>query len=198
MQALEFEVVEDGRVVTISVRLPTEGVRRQGERVYRRALQRAVSAGQPPRQKVLERIDDLWGAGEQTEYERLFLASAADLVILAEGQLPVAEGRVVAERLRHSRAERRKLRAEVDALERETAEAVAIQTEFDFLVAACTFRPCGARYFSDTKAYLAVRAQNHPVAHKAYWALAGELLGLREDFEDTLPENVYLRQPIAC
>jgi hypothetical protein len=189
MQSLEFEVGEDGKTVSIIVRQPSPAIREQGERVYRRARQKAISAGSPTRKKFLERIDAMWGPAEQAKHEELCVAMVVDEELLAHGKLSPEERLVVAERLRQSRAERKQLFAAVNELELQTAEAAALQAEFDFLVTSCTYHRSGGKYFTDVDTYLAMREQGHPVAHKAYWALAGELFGLREDYEATLPEN---------
>lgn len=171
---------------TFEVRIG-RGALRQAQRVYQRVYQQAVSDGAMTRRQVLDAVDRLWTTDNHTLYSSLLDAIRADEVLIQGGQLSLTDSLAVAVRLREARAELRELRAEVDAVEQACAEAKALEAKFNYLVACCTFRN-GARVFDSAAAL----EQGGPVVEKARWVMGGILFGLREDYEQALPESLLL------
>ena len=193
MKTMAFDVEVDGRPVSVVVRPPSPAVSRQGDLAHRRGFQSAVAKGAQTFRKLKPRIDSFWGPTQQAESERLWSVICADEALLAEPRLGVAEGRLVAERLRRTRAVFDELRRPWLDLQEASAEMQALKARIDFLIASCTFHRDGARYFPDAMTFTRLREQGHPVALRAYWAFTGAVFGWREDVVDARPEAVFLR-----
>ena len=77
------------------------------------------------------------------------------------------------------------------ALEENTAEALADNARFDFLVANCTFKEAGEKVYKDIVDYNSKSSDE--IAFSAASALAEILYALDSDFEKNLPENRWLK-----
>lgn len=179
---MTFEVGGETFVVCI-----TPATLRQGERVYQRTYQQAVSAGFMSRKRVKAAIARLWTEEKQARRSEILDAIQADEQLLQCDRLSLTDGLAAAVRLRERRAELRVLCAEVASLEEQCAEGRALQAQFEFIVAASTFKN-NARVFADAAAL----EQGGPAAKKAQWVVAGVLCSVQEDYEQLLPEAVFL------
>jgi hypothetical protein len=102
----------------------------------------------------------------------------------------LSEGRDVAIQIRRKRFELRDLITERITLEENTADSLADNSRFDYLVASCSFYKNGTRVYKDFNEY------NNKSADEIAYACAG-LLGkmlynLDSNFEKNLPENKFL------
>lgn len=102
----------------------------------------------------------------------------------------VSEGRDIAVQIRRKRAELRDLITERITLEENTADNLADNARFDFLVAHCTFYKDGTRVYKDFNEYNSKSADE--VAFTAANILGKMLYNLDNDFEKNLPENKFL------
>jgi len=102
----------------------------------------------------------------------------------------VSEGRDLAIQIRRKRAELRDLIAERISLEENTADNLADNARFDFLVAHCTFYKDGSRVYKDFNEYNSKSADE--IAFAAANLLGKMLYNLDNDFEKNLPENKFL------
>lgn len=199
MEPVTFDAPQpDGSVVSVTVRPLSRWATGQARQVYEREFRRAVSAGVPTLKKLTPRMHAEWDAAKQARNAELVAAVTADEAVLAEDKVALDERRAAAIRLRQSRAALRSLRAGVDALAESAAESRAKQAEFDELVTVSTLHADGSRVFANRKTFVAQRQSELAVAVRAHWAMAQGLLGLRPDFEETLPENVFLRLHPSC
>tara|TARA_B100001559_G_C16465458_1_gene606294 strand:+ start:355 stop:1212 length:858 start_codon:yes stop_codon:yes gene_type:complete len=107
------------------------------------------------------------------------------------GKLKTSEGRDIAIKMRIARNELRDLIAERIALEQNTAESLADNERFDFLVANCTFRESGEKVYSSLEDY--TNEADGEVAFAAASALAQLLYSVDKSFESNLPENRFLQ-----
>lgn len=170
---LTFETGGD----TYEIRI-TPAVLRQGEGVYRRAYQQAVSAGAMPRKRAMDLADRLWTTEKHAKYSALLDAIRSDEELLQSGQLSLTEGLVVAVRVREARAEAQSLRAEVDAVVGGSAEGRALQAQFEYVVVSCTFKN-GTRAYPDRDAL----QQGGSAAEEAQSVVGGALCNIRGDYE---------------
>lgn len=102
----------------------------------------------------------------------------------------VSEGRDIAIQIRRKRLELRDLIAEKISLEENTADNLADNSRFDFLVAHCTFYKDGTRVYKDFNEYNNKSADE--IAFAAAGLLGKMLYNLDSSFEKNLPENKFL------
>jgi hypothetical protein len=102
-----------------------------------------------------------------------------------------AEGKVLAIEIRKKRNELRDLISEKMSLEENTAEALADNSRFDFLVAHCTFHANGEMVYKDMDEYNSKSADE--IAFAAASELASMMYAIDSDFEKNLPENKWLK-----
>jgi hypothetical protein len=104
----------------------------------------------------------------------------------------VSEGRDIAIDIRRARMELRDLIAERISLEDNTAESLADNARFDFLVAHCTYHENGSRVYNSFEEYNQQSADE--IAFAAASALGEILYNLDSSFEKNLPENKFLNR----
>lgn len=102
----------------------------------------------------------------------------------------LSEGRDIAIQIRRKRIELRELITEKITLEENTADNLAENARFDFLVAHCTFYKDGTRVYKDFDEYNKKSADE--VAFAAANLLGKMLYNLDNNFEKNLPENKFL------
>jgi len=102
-----------------------------------------------------------------------------------------AEGKVLAIEIRKQRNKLRELISEKMSLEENTAEALADNSRFDFLVAHCTFHEGGEKVYKDMEDYNSKSADE--IAFAAASELASMMYSIDSDFEKNLPENKWLK-----
>ena len=102
-----------------------------------------------------------------------------------------AEGKEIAIQIRRKRNELRQLISEKMGLEENTAEALADNSRFDYIVAHCTFHTNGEKVYKDIDDYNSKSADE--VAYTAASALAEMMYSIDSDFEKNLPENKWLK-----
>ena len=101
------------------------------------------------------------------------------------------EGKVLAIEIRKQRNKLRDLISEKMSLEENTAEALADNSRFDFLVAHCTFHNGGEKVYKDMEDYNSKSADE--IAFAAASELASMMYAIDSDFEKNLPENKWLK-----
>lgn len=102
----------------------------------------------------------------------------------------LSEGRDIAVEIRKKRLELRDLISERIGLEENTADNLADNARFDFLVAHCTFYKDGTRVYKDFDEYNSKSADE--IAFAAAELLGKMLYNLDNNFEKNLPENKFL------
>lgn len=102
----------------------------------------------------------------------------------------LSEGRDIAIQIRRKRIELRDLITERITLEENTADNLADNARFDFLVAHCTFYKNGTRVYKDFNEYNTKSADE--IAFAAAGLLGRMLYNLDSSFEKNLPENKFL------
>lgn len=102
----------------------------------------------------------------------------------------VSEGRDIAVQIRRLRLELRDLIAERIGLEDNTAESIADNARFDYLVAHCTFHKSGQNVYKNFEDYDNRSADQ--IAFTAASALGEMLYNIDAGFEANLPENKFL------
>lgn len=197
---VEFEVkTKDDEIVKLIAVKPTQLIKGEAEIVKSRAWGQAATKGAYIRSKVKDIVRDqgLWDETKQKKLEEL------DRRLLEnESKLPDAAGKVkkkglklseirdAAFQMRRDRAERVLMLTEVTRLDSLTAEGIAENTQFDFLVSKCVLGQNEKPYFASLEDYLA-RADD-PDAVAAATKFAELFYDYDKDFDKSLVENKFL------
>tara|TARA_Y100000004_G_scaffold196175_1_gene265358 strand:- start:827 stop:1678 length:852 start_codon:yes stop_codon:yes gene_type:complete len=194
--------LENGQKVEIVVKQPTNAVLKGADRMKSKVWNESIQDGILTKRElgVLMRKRGIWDESKDKEETRI----TQDIVRL-EKELyhgkevkgkgkrkkpKVSEGRDIAVQIRRLRLELRDLIAERIGLEDNTAESIADNARFDYLVAHCTFHKSGQNVYKNFEDYDNRSAD--PVAFTAASALGEMLYNIDAGFEANLPENRFL------
>lgn len=144
---------------------------------------------------VLMRKRGIWDDKKDQEENRItkeIVALEKELYAGKDGKSKpkVSEGRDIAIQIRRKRSELRDLIGERIGLEENTADNLADNARFDFLVAHCTYYKNGNLVYKDYDEYNNKSADE--IAFEAANLLGKMLYNLDGDFEKNLPENKFL------
>lgn len=186
--------------VKYAVLRPSSKIMQQGQIVYNSAFRQAVKPdnGKPGAivRAALEdvlREQKLWDDAKQKKYEELQTKLLAGDKRLHEGGFKLTEARALALDMRRWRAELRRLLADRNSLDANTAEAQAENARFNYYVSACTVKAdSGKPVWQNEDEYLA--NADTPMAEQAARLLSVFVFGLDEEWESKLPENVWLKK----
>ena len=193
----------DGKVRELVVKVPTTGVSSRSDRIRAKAWTECVQDGIMTKKELAKfmREKGIWD--ESKELAQLEIAQKInDLekqLFIKKGRsskLKAEKGREIAVQMRILRLEMRNLVAERVSLENNTAEALADNAKFDFLVSACTFDKSGKRVYNSLEDY--INSSDSEVAYAAATALASMLYNLDQEFEAKLPDNKFLKMFDLC
>lgn len=197
---------EDGskREVEFAVVRPNNKVVQTATLVYNREFRTAIENRAYVRAKIEQVMRDqkLWDDAKQAEYEAVVKRLLTGEKKLAEGGIKLSEGRKIAIDMRQARRELRELNVIRNDLDSKTAEAVAEQGRFNFLVSACTVyntdevKRSGTAYFDSADDYES--RDNDPVVLPAAQNFGRLYYGLEDDYEAKLPENKFLLKYGFC
>jgi len=201
MNKIEKSVIVEGKEdkVDIYVIKPLHETLKQSDRIkaksWNQCLQDEILI-----KKELESIMSKRGIWDQSKSERE--QEITKEIVALEKKLykgdgkkrpKVSEGQQIAIQMRRLRIELRDLIAEKIALEENTAEALAENAKFDYLVSECTFyKESRERVYKDLEDYSS--RSSDEIAFAAASALGEILFNLDSSFEKNLPENKWLKK----
>lgn len=108
------------------------------------------------------------------------------------GKMKVSEGKEKALELRRLRNALRELISERISLEANTAEGLAENSKFNYLVSACTFYESGEKVYKNLDDY--DNRSDDEIAFHAASALGELMYQLDQSYEEKLPENQFLKK----
>ncbi|MQF98156.1 MAG: hypothetical protein FI729_01300 [SAR202 cluster bacterium] len=188
---------EDGKEVKIYVQRPNNQTVKLADRHKSKAWNQAIQDDVLTKKElgVLMKKRGIWDeakAKEEDDITRDIVKLERELYTGKDGKSKpkVSEGRDIAVEIRKARMELRELIAERISLEENTAESLADNARFDFLVANCTFYENGSRVYNSFEEYNNQSADE--IAFAAATALGEILYNLDSSFEQNLPENKFL------
>jgi hypothetical protein len=204
---VEFEVEVGGKTLRLAARRPDQATRQQADMVWAKAWGDYSNAGVPLEVKLKDvlRRQGVWDDEKQKRLEEVDRRIAEN-----EAKLPDAAGRVrqkglrladlraAAVRMRMDRAERVMLLTEVTRLKSHTAEGLAENDRFNFLVSRCVVdAETGKKpFFSSPEDYKA--RGDEPASLAAAQAFANLYYDHDPDFDRKLPENAFLLKYKMC
>jgi hypothetical protein len=189
-------VTVDGEKIEIYVQRPTnEAVKladRYKSKIWNQSIQDDVLTKKEL--NVLMRKRGIWDEAKDKEEDDI-TTKIVDLerqLYCGNGEKKpkVSEGKEFAIEIRRQRLQLRDLIAERISLEENTAESLADNARFDYLVAACTFYKDGKPVWKDFAEYNG--QSSNEIAFSAATILGQILYNLDSSFEKNLPENVFL------
>lgn len=181
--------------VTVLVKSPTKKNKDDAHLVFVSAWRKAVEGKAILREKLNEYLTEqgLWDAKKQSDYEKIFNSINEKELILKKGGIPLKKAKGIAFELKRLREEFRELISVRTSYDQYTAEGVADNARFDYLVTVCVLDPATNQpVFKDMDDYN--ERGSEPWAVKAATQLASFLYDLDPNYEKNLVENVFLSE----
>jgi hypothetical protein len=195
--------LSDGKEVKLVVKAPTTGISSRSDRIRAKVWTECVQDGIMTKKELARfmREKGIWDDQKDAEQleigqklveleQKLFIKKGRSSKVKAE------EGKKLALQMRILRLRLRELVSERVSLENNTAEALADNAKFDFLVSACTYYENDQKVYNSLEEY--INSSNSEIAFTAASALASMLYNLDQGFESRLPENKFLKMFGFC
>jgi hypothetical protein len=185
----------DGNEVRFIVKKPGAEDYRKSQLDYNKAFREALDSGALLRQKLNDymRSQNLWDDAKQKQYDKLVKEISDSEDSLKAGGIRLSKAKEIAIGLKTKREEFKILIAERNALDSNSAEALADNARFSSLLRLCIVNPdTRLPYFPEQKDYDAQASQ--PWVVTAAEKLANILYDLDPDYEQNLEENKFLKE----
>ena len=198
-KTVDVTVKNDGQesVVKIVVKKPTNVIISQAQRVRAKAWTDCVRDGIMTKKELHKFMENngIWDDEKDNKQKRIVEEISRlekELYVSGKGgKLKASDGKNIAVEMRRKRIELREHIGEKMSLEQNTAESLADNAQFDFLVANCTYYENGQKVYSDVDDYST--KSDSEIAFAAASALAQMMYAIDKDFEANLPENKFLK-----
>lgn len=195
--------LSDGKIVKIVVKTPTTGIASRSDRIRAKVWTECVQDGIMTKKELSRFMKEkgIWDElkeAEQLEIGQKLVELEKKLFIKKgrSSKVKAAEGKEIAIQMRILRLRMRELIAERVSLENNTAESLADNAKFDFLVAGCTYHENGQKVYNSLEEY--ANSAESEIAFAAATSLATMLYNLDQGFEARLPENKFLKMFDFC
>jgi len=188
---------DEAREVEIYVLKPSNSILKAADRHKSKAWNEAIQDNVLTK-KELETVlkqRGIWSEAKDVEQKAItneIVALEKELFHGKDGfrKPKLSEGRKLAIKIRQKRMELRSLIGEKIALEENTADNIADNVKFDYIVAHCSFYKDGTPVYNSFEDYNQKSVDE--VAFEAASMLGEMLYNLDSDFEKGLPENEFL------
>ena len=135
----------------------------------------------------------VWSVEKQEQHDTLIEGINDNEQTLARGGIKLSEAKRVALEMRVKRWRLRELISERTEYESNTAEGQAENARFNYLVSTCTvYNDTGKEVYSGIDDYLEQAGELFSL--EAARVFANMMYGLEDDYEDSLPENKFLKE----
>lgn len=183
-----------GNEVVMVVKSPSPKNLRDAQVVYNKALRTALESGAILRRKLNDFLTEqkVWDSDKENSYQKILKEISTHEDMLKAGGIALKKAKDIALELRDLRLKLRELLAERQVYDATTAEGQADNTQFNFLVSACTFKEDGTTLmWSNIDEYDNSR---ETYAADAASALAKMIYDLDPDYDNNLTENKFLKK----
>lgn len=188
---------ENNNEITIMVKKPNSKVLSEAQHVAAKAWTDCVRDKIMTKQELKNFMyqNGIWSAAKDAEQfaitEKINKLEKELYIGKSPGQsMKVSEAKDIAIEMRILRLQLRDLIAEKMSLEQNTAESLADNAKFDYIVAKSTFHENGELVYKSIEDYN--DNSDSSIAFAAATAMAELLYSLDKDFEANLPENKFL------
>lgn len=188
----EIRTVVEGDV-TVLVKKPTQKELTDSQIPYNKAWRKALDEGVMIRAKLNEYLtaQGVWSDEKQKSYEKYIKEINAKELLLKKGGIPLKKAKSIALELKRTRQEFRELISDRTAYDNNTAEGLADNARFDYLVSVCVLDPSTKKpVFKNLDDYNDRGSEAWAI--KAASELANFLYNLDPNYEKSLPENNFL------
>ena len=191
--------LDDGDKIKITVRRPSGNITAKAGRIAAKVWTECVSDGIMTKKELKTFMENrkIWDKEKDKEQAVLGekISELEKKLAFGDGKgkrVKSTIGKDIAIELRQKRYELRELIADKLSLENNTAESLSDNARFDYMVAACTYYENGEKVYNSLDDYDA--QSDGEIAFAAASAMAQMLYSLDEDFENSLPENKFLKK----
>lgn len=178
------------------VRKPNRQQQQEGQKVYNRAFNDAISSGALLRRKLEDfmKEQDLWDDQKQVKREELIRQVRSNEKKLLEGGIDIMDAHEIATvKLPQLRRDLNDLNLVRNELDIHTAEGQAENNQFNYWVSVClVYNDTQKPVFTSLDDYHEKSDQDYAITGAAKMALL--VWGMAEDFAATLPENQFLKE----
>jgi len=189
----------DGSTVRVGVKKPTNQEMKDADIYRAKAWNKAFKEGVMTKAEVDQVMKDrgIWNE-EKAEEEKNLTIEVLELerkLYIGEGKKKpkLSEGRKLAIQMKEKRILLRELISDRISMDENTAESIADNARFDYLVYVCSFNvDTQERLFESYEDYNQKGTNAESIA--AAQILANMVYNLDSDFEDKLPENQFLKK----
>jgi hypothetical protein len=195
---IEVELSDNSKV-NIVVRKPTAKDLNMAQKIGAKVWTDSVKDGLFTKQSLAKFMEDngIWNSQKQKDRDVITqnidnLEKELALGKSNGGKLKVSEGKTKAIELRRLRNSLRNLISERISLESNTAEGLAENAKFNYLVSACTFHEDGRKVYSNVDEYN--NKAEDEIAFQAAATLGEMMFQLDKNYEENLPENQFLKR----
>ena len=188
---------DKAKKVKITVKRPGSIVNNRANAIYNQWLHSYMRDGIMTKVELDKFMEErgIWSP-EQKQKEKTLAEEirglTKDLFQGVRGRRKASEGKKIAVEIKKKRSELQQLIGEKISLEQNTAESLADNMKFDFLVSECTYDANGKKVYKDLEDY-SDRADDE-IAFIAAATLAQMMYSLDPNFEAELPENQFLQK----
>jgi len=195
MKTKTFKATIDGNEKEFLVRSPSLNDQREAQKIYNQAFTDAIKSKSVVRAKLDDLLEDqgLWNAEKQAKFTSLQKDLLDGEKRLAKGGFGLNEAKDLAIKMKSIRDEIRELISVRTSLDNHSAEGQADNARFNYLVSVCVvYNDTKQPYFNNMEDYL--NRSSEQVGILGAQNLANMLYGLDNDYENTLPENKFLKK----
>ena len=191
----------DGKKIKVAIIRPTPKAHRESRKAYNRAFRDALESGALLRQKLGDymREQGLWDEKKEEQYNKILNSINNKQKKLSQGGIKLSEAKELALSIKDARLEFKDLIAERSSLDSNTAEGQSDNVQFNYLVAACVVdAKTGDPIFVDGDGEISLDAYEKRATEEFAVESAGKLAemvyGLEDKYEESLPENEFLKK----
>ncbi len=189
-----FSVKVDEKDVELAVIKPSPRQLNEAQKVYNKAFKEAVESGAILRAKIEQvmRSQGLWDDDKEETLSGLRKKLRDGELALLSGKIKLSAAKSIALGMQRTRGEMDDLMRSRNELDNKCAEAQADNTQFNYLVSACTvYNTTNEPFFKGLEDYTGRAGES--AALMAATKFAFLRYGLEENFADKYPENKFLR-----
>lgn len=179
------------------VKKPNSKVSQEGQRIYSSEFMRCLKDGLMVKASLKKFLKEhgVWNDAQEAEEKDISRQiNELEIEIYKGGKdrksMTLQEGKAKAIKMKELRNRYAVLISERQSYEANTAESVADNARFDFLVSECAFNKDGTKVYNSYEDYQ--NRSGDELAYEAASSLAQLLYALEEDYAKKLPENQFL------
>jgi len=185
----------EGKIVELAIIRPNVKISKEAQMEYNRSFSESIQSGSLLKAKLQNVLMDqgVWSVEKQEQHDNLIADINEKEQTLARGGIKLTDAKRIALEMRVKRWRLRELISERTEYESNTAEGQAENARFNYLVSSCTvYNDTGDEVYSGLDDYL--EQSGEPFSLEAARVFANMMYGLEDDYENSLPENKFLKE----